>query len=109
MKEEELKELKKEIIEARPILDALSSEVRQSIILELATIYPNGIRIGDIKMKHCITRPTMSHHMKLLYKAKLIQYVKKGTKNYYYLSIEKNKLEKVEAVISKLKAFTGEV
>lgn len=109
MNEEELKELKKDFYEAGPIMEALASEVRRSIIIELASNYPKGIRIGDIKLKRCITRPTMSHHIKLLCKAKLLKYEKKGTKNYYYLAVSKEKLEKVASVISKLKYFTGEI
>ncbi|MDE6660551.1 MAG: helix-turn-helix domain-containing protein, partial [Anaeroplasmataceae bacterium] len=74
MNKEELSELKKNLNRAGDIMEALSSKIRQEIVLELAKVYPKGLRIGEIKQKKCITRPTMSFHMKLLCKAELIKY-----------------------------------
>ncbi|MDE7106225.1 MAG: winged helix-turn-helix domain-containing protein [Anaeroplasmataceae bacterium] len=107
MSEEELKELRIYFSQSLPILEALSSKIRQNILMELLTVYPNGLRIGDIKLKKCITRPTMSFHMKLLCKAGLVCYDRKGTKNYYYVSIDSLKLEELEALLASLKAFDG--
>lgn len=108
MNEEELNELKKNFYQADSILEALSSKVRQDIIVELARVYPKGLRIGEIRQKKCITRPTMSHHMKLLCKAELIKYHKVGTKNFYYLAIHPDKLDEVESLFFRLKRFVGD-
>lgn len=107
MSEEELKKLKTHFAQSLPILDALASKIRQNIIMELLAVYPNGLRIGDIKLKKCITRPTMSFHMKLLCKAGLVCYDRKGTKNFYYISINSLKIKDLEALLSSLKTFNG--
>ena len=108
MDTEELNELRNQMYQSEKILEALSSRVRQDILLELAKVYPKGLRIGEIKMKKCITRPTMSHHMKLLCKAELLKYYKEGTKNYYYLAISPNGLEETKELFIKLQAFVGD-
>ncbi|MDE6656757.1 MAG: helix-turn-helix domain-containing protein [Anaeroplasmataceae bacterium] len=108
MNPEELSELKNNLYQTKDILEALSSKVRQDILLELAAIYPKGLRIGEIKLRKCITRPTMSFHMKLLCKAELIRYYKEGTKNFYYLAIPSKKLEELQGLCIKLKEFSGE-
>ncbi|MDE6241097.1 MAG: helix-turn-helix domain-containing protein [Anaeroplasmataceae bacterium] len=108
MNKEELSELKKNFDTAEAILEALSSKIRRDIILELAKVYPRGLRIGEIKQKKCITRPTMSFHMKLLCKAELIKYYKDGTKNYYYLAIHPDRLKDIESLFSKLHSFMGD-
>lgn len=108
MEKEELSELKKNFSQAEHILEALSSKIRQDIIVELARVYPNGLRICEIKQKKCITRPTMSHHMKLLCKAELIKYYKEGAKNYYYLAIHPQRLKQVDSLFSKLNRFVGD-
>ncbi|MDE6406981.1 MAG: winged helix-turn-helix domain-containing protein [Anaeroplasmataceae bacterium] len=105
---EELNELKKNFDTTETILEALSSKVRRDIILELAKVYPKGLRICEIKQKKCITRPTMSFHMKLLCKAELIKFYKDGTKNYYYLAIHPERLTEIENLFSKLHSFMGD-
>ena len=109
MNKEELSELKKNLNRAEDIMEALSSRIRQDIILELAKVYPKGLRIGEIKQKKCITRPTMSFHMKLLCKAELIKYYREGTKNYYYLAIHPERLAEIESLFLNLRSFMGDV
>lgn len=108
MSKEEICSLEETFSETGSILEALSSKIRQDIILELAKCYPQGLRICEINKRKCITRPTMSHHMKMLCKAHLIGYDKKGTKNFYYLNIDADKISKLLDLFQKLKSFSGE-
>lgn len=108
MTKEEIYSLEENFSETGSILEALSSRIRQDIILELAKCYPEGLRICEINKKKCITRPTMSHHMKMLCKAHLICYYKKGTKNYYYLKIDSDKISKLLNLFQIMKSFSGE-
>ena len=100
--------LKESFLQSSKILEALSSKVRQDIIIELASVYPNGLRINEIHLKKCITRPTMSFHMKLLVRAELVQYKKVGTKNYYYLSYKPKDLDCVLKLFNQLQDWVGD-
>ncbi len=89
-------------------LEAISSKIRQDMILELAMIYPKGKRIKDFKNKKCLARPTMSHHLKLLCKAGIISYYSEGTKNFYYLTLDTDLFNTLIQLLEQLKQFKGE-
>ncbi len=44
----------------------------------------NGVRVGTITQKTHLSRPAVSHHLKILTEAGLIKMRREGTKNYYY-------------------------
>ncbi len=101
-------ELKKSLCEVRGMLEALSSPIRQEIILILINS-DKPLRIGEIKVNKCIKRPTMSHHVKILCKAKILSYNKVGTKNYYYFNPNLNKINECQNVFSYLKEVINNV
>lgn len=100
-----MEELKKQFQISRNIFEAIASDVRLAILYQLMECAPKGKRICEIKLKKCITRPTLSHHFKLLVKAKLINFYKEGTKNYYYLDVDPQAIDSCIGVLNKLKGF----
>lgn len=73
---------------AIPIFQALSDEMRQSIILVLAE---NGVKnVNDIASLIPLSRPAISHHLKILKNSGIISVEKRGTENYYYLTLERS-------------------
>ena len=94
--EEKLQVLLKEFQECKDIFSAIGDETRQGIIVALIDAECNpGIRVGEITKKTHLSRPAVSHHLKILKKAGIICMRKIGTMNYYYLDPEKNKLQLV--------------
>ena len=74
-------------------LAAIGNETRQSIILALIegeSACEKGIRVGEITKKTNLSRPAVSHHLKVLKEANLIGVSREGTMNYYYLDILKS-------------------
>lgn len=70
---------------AIPIFQALSDEMRQSIVLVLAE---NGVKnVNEIASLVPLSRPAISHHLKILKNSGIIAVEKKGTENYYYLTL----------------------
>ncbi len=98
-----MEELKKQLQDSRSIFEAIASDVRLAILYQLMECAPKGKRICEIKLKKCITRPTLSHHFKLLVKAKLISFYREGTKNYYYLDVDAQAIDSCIGVLQKLK------
>lgn len=64
---------------------ALGDENRQKIIKTVFENGRNGMRVGDITAAMKLSRPAVSHHLKILKSAKLINVRRVGTKNYYYV------------------------
>nr|WP_242648110.1 winged helix-turn-helix domain-containing protein [Anaerofustis stercorihominis] len=68
---------------------ALGDETRQNIIIALLESDKIGMRVGEITNKTYLSRPAVSHHLKILKEANIISMYKKGTMNFYYINANK--------------------
>jgi ArsR family transcriptional regulator len=69
------------------LLIALGDETRQAIITTLIGCNCNGMRVGEITSKTHLSRPAVSHHLKLLLNEEVIGITHESTKNYYWLKL----------------------
>lgn len=103
----EARDLQELFRECMPLFIVLGDEVRLTIIeaLTSAGLYDNrgldvaenlsgydssgkyGLNVKEITEKTSLSRPAISHHLKLLKDAGLVNVRKVGTSNYYYLTI----------------------
>ncbi|WP_294465090.1 winged helix-turn-helix domain-containing protein [uncultured Anaerofustis sp.] len=81
---------------------SLGDETRQSIIVALLESDNIGMRVGEITKKTYLSRPAVSHHLKILKEANIISMYKKGTMNFYYISTNKT-------IWNEIKNLTDEV
>ena len=72
-----------------PYMTTLSDPVRQKILLILAESGTDGMAVQDITSKTHLSRPAISHHLRILKDAGMILSHKKGTQVYYFLYIQK--------------------
>ena len=74
----------------RRLLTALGDESRQQIITVLADADCGsaGMQVGDITEQTCLSRPAVSHHLKVLYDAEVVGMTKQATKHFYYLALD---------------------
>ncbi|MBE7002726.1 MAG: winged helix-turn-helix transcriptional regulator [Ruminococcaceae bacterium] len=73
------------------VLQAIGDKTRQHIILcmmELPCRSNGGARVGVITEKTHLSRPAISHHIKILREAGIVGMRSEGRKNYYFLSSE---------------------
>lgn len=81
--------LAKEFAQCRKTMLALGDENRQHMILEMIQMGQcRGVRVGAITEKTNLSRPAVSHHIKILKEAGLIKMRREGTKNYYYFDAD---------------------
>ncbi len=94
-------QLKKQFNECMPLFIALGDEMRLTIIEALTdaackncgddfsaqNLRLHGLNVRQITEKTSLSRPAVSHHLKILKTAGLISVRREGTCNYYYLSI----------------------
>ncbi|WP_223067244.1 ArsR/SmtB family transcription factor [Paenibacillus caui] len=103
-----LKELAKEYSDCQKELTAIGNETRQSIIIALIEgecDCEKGIRVGEITKKTNLSRPAVSHHLKVLKDANLIGVTREGTKNYYYVDITKSDILKLTRLFNNIESF----
>lgn len=70
-----------------PLFTVLTDEIRQSIIMVLAK-EPDGLNVNMITNFIPLSRPAVSHHLKILKQAGFVGIKKDGTENYYYLTLK---------------------
>ena len=73
---------------SRRLFTAIGDETRQAIILTLMESDCNGIRVGEITRKIHLSRPAVSHHLKILLDANMVGVTKQGTMNFYWLNLD---------------------
>ncbi|NLP52487.1 metalloregulator ArsR/SmtB family transcription factor [Bacillus sp. RO1] len=69
-----------------PLFTTLSDPARQDIILLLAE--HESLSVGEIANTSSLSRPAISHHLKILKDNRLVQMEQKGTMRYYSLTLE---------------------
>ncbi|TYR80783.1 winged helix-turn-helix transcriptional regulator [Priestia megaterium] len=69
-----------------PVFQALSDSARQDIILLLAEKEP--LTVNEIASESTLSRPAVSHHLKILRNQQLVKIEQKGTQRYYSLALD---------------------
>ena len=72
--------------ECRDIIGALGDETRQQIIMALLEAEECGLRVGEITARTHLSRPAVSHHLKILRDAGIIALRRAGTMNFYHIA-----------------------
>lgn len=87
-KQDQLNIIKEGFINSQKVLLAIGDETRQAILLVLmGTDCETGLRVGEITKQTHLSRPAVSHHLKVLREAGVILMRKEGTKNFYYINV----------------------
>lgn len=81
-----------------PLLEVLTDENRQAIIMLLAK-NKSGLNVNTIAGHINLSRPAVSHHLKVLKQSDYIKSEKKGVENYYVLTVRKP-LEQLKSLIT---------
>lgn len=82
------KEMLNQFTACSKLLIALGDETRQAIIATLTCADCNeGMRVGEITEKTHLSRPAVSHHIKILLDAEVIGLRRQATMNFYYMKL----------------------
>lgn len=82
-------QIKHELELSTPVLQAIGDPTRLHIMLSMMQLpcqTQGGARVGDITQRTNLSRPAVSHHLKILKDAGVVGMREDGTKNYYYLT-----------------------
>ena len=102
---EHLLGLSEEFKSCQKAFTAVGDETRQQIIVALLESDCNGIRVGEIRMRTRLSRPAVSHHIKILMDAGIIGMRREGTRNYYYIDYSVSELNKIEVLFSHIRTL----
>jgi DNA-binding transcriptional ArsR family regulator len=106
----EFMKLSTDFKECRDVLVALGDENRLHILYQMMiTADPMGMRVGDIVRLSSLSRPAVSHHMKILKDAGVINVRREGTKNYYYLDPDMRSFKALISVLQRSVDYSSEL
>lgn len=107
-KEKRLNLIKKDLENSAKILNAISNEHRQNILLVLLeNCADGGIRVEDIAKKINLSRPAVSHHLKVLLENGIVSVESVGTKNYYHI-IGVDKILYLKSLLQNIELYVEE-
>lgn len=98
--EKRLSQIVQGFSECKDAFTAIGDETRQLILMVLLESDLSGIRVGEIARKTHLTRPSVSHHLKILKEADIVAMRKEGTKNYYYISLDETRWKTIAGLIN---------
>lgn len=91
-----------------PFFIAMSDEYRQQLIMDIAEAGKEGINVSNLSAKSKLSRPAISHHLKVLRDSGLIKPLKIGTQIFYQLNLTENfkivseLIKSMENILSKI-------
>lgn len=104
--ENEIQRLADEFVGCQKILLAMGDENRQRLILEMMKMAGcGGARVGEITERTNLSRPAVSHHIRILKDAGIIKMRREGTKNYYYFDENTESIDRLLRMFSHAKAI----
>ena len=68
-----------------------------------------GIRVGEITKRTNLSRPAVSHHLKLLRDAGIVKVRREGTRNYYYLDPDMKSFKALISVLERSVEYASEL
>ncbi|GEL14709.1 ArsR/SmtB family transcription factor [Pediococcus cellicola] len=87
-----------EFINDLDILNALADKHRQQIIILLGARLKQGMTVGDLTAQLDISQPAVSHHLKILRGVHIVDSLKNGLENNYFLTLD-DTLERLERIV----------
>lgn len=103
---EDIDRLAREFEKCQQILLALGDENRQHLILEMMQMEDcNGVRVGEITERTHLSRPAVSHHIRILKQAGILKMRQEGTKNYYYFDVDMESLNQLTQLLHHIKGI----
>jgi ArsR family transcriptional regulator, arsenate/arsenite/antimonite-responsive transcriptional repressor len=101
-----LKDVKKSFRTSTQFFHALGDTFRQDIVLLLAE--RERLNVNEITEHIALSRPAVSHHLKVLLQANIVISARVSRENYYSLTIEKSLID-LHSLIQRCKEICSKV
>lgn len=105
---EKIGSIRKKFNSCNKYFSTLADTVRQEILLILAESGIEGMDVQDITARTHLSRPAISHHLKILKDAGMIISHKKGTQVYYFIYIQKT-LEDIKDLLTTVENLVSDI
>ena len=94
-------EAKQQFKKCSPTFIALGDLTRQKLCMDLALADDGGLNVAQLAGRTHLSRPAISHHLKVLKDCGIVEPIKKGTQIFYRLNI-KHRFEEIKQLVAML-------
>ena len=103
---EEIANIYKRLHGKIPVFQALADDERLKLLLQLLEAGSSGVSVNDLAARSRLSRPAVSHHLKMLKNCGIITPHKTGTRIFYVMDAEKSfrELKETIALVEKMLA-----
>ena len=101
MMNEQYQAVARQLATNQPLFRALGDMARQHIIMVLAQA-EERLSVGELARRTELSRPAVSHHLRILKEAGLLRETRQGVKRYYYPSFVEA-IKQVEVLVADIK------
>lgn len=95
-------ELAQALRRCRREFEAMGSASRQDIFLALLESESLCMRVGELQARTHLSRAALSHHLRVLREAGLVELRRVGTRNYYFPSADLAEWAKLKALFDRI-------
>ncbi|MGN1020202.1 MAG: ArsR/SmtB family transcription factor [Aristaeellaceae bacterium] len=107
---DQVERLTEEFAACRKLLQALGDETRQHIILEMAQMHQcEGVRVGAITERTHLSRPAVSHHIRILKEAGILKMRREGAMNFYSFDVSAASLRQLGELFAHITDFMSQL
>lgn len=85
--------------ECADVFVAIGDRNRQEILMNIAGAGGEGIDVASLAERFSLSRPAVSHHLKVLKDARIVAARKSGTQVFYSFGMQFGVLEKIKALV----------
>ena len=97
-----------EFVRYQKVLLALGDENRRHMILAMMRMPEcDGVRVGRIMEACHLSRPAVSHHLRVLMETGIVKRRQEGTKNYYYFDAGQEELDGLLNMLAHAREIMG--
>lgn len=100
--EADIKALENGFKPCQDFINAIGDPTRQHIMVTMLRGDIKGVRVVELAKSSNLSRPALSHHMKILKEAKIVKSHQEGTRVYYTLDPS---LEEIDALMDLLRVL----
>lgn len=105
--QDRMKDIADEFKKCRKAFIAIGDQTRQEIIMTLLESDIDGVRVGEITSRTHLSRPAVSHHIKILKDAGLVGLRREGTRNYYYIEYDMQELQNMQELFGHIQMLVS--
>ena len=99
-KKNRIEELKNLFEDCSDIFVAIGDKTRQSLIFDIIDAGKDGIDVASLTQKCVLSRPAVSHHLKVMKDADILSARKVGTQVFYSIRLQYGVLEQIKKLVS---------